>query len=212
MAAELAGRDMFMLFPTGLFTGMVPDVTMCDRIEKKLREMQKAGDGVTAKTYLRSFMTSDNLHQLPEFKELSDLVLSESKLILDNYRVKRDSEYITGMWANITSPNRRQNNHVHPNCVLSGVVYIKMPPGAGMTLFHAPRRSEIAPDFIEKNQFNADTFILPPEKGRMILWQSYLPHSVDNGNADDKEDRIVIAFNVMIRGKVETLTAKTTFA
>ena len=46
----------------------------------------------------------------------------------------------------------------------------------------------------------------------MILWQSYLPHSVDNGNADDAEDRIVVAFNVMIRGKVETLTAKTTFA
>ena len=37
----LLGRDMFMLFPTGLFTGMVPDITMCDRIEKKLREMQR---------------------------------------------------------------------------------------------------------------------------------------------------------------------------
>ena len=85
-------------------------------------------------------------------------------------------------------------------------------PGAGMTLFHSPRRSEIAPDFIEKTQFNADTFILPPEKGCMILWQSYLPHSVDNGNADDAEDRIVVAFNVMICGKVETLIAKTTFA
>ena len=47
MGLELVGRDMFMLFPAGLFTGMVPDITMCDRIEKKLREMQKAGDGVT---------------------------------------------------------------------------------------------------------------------------------------------------------------------
>lgn len=210
----LNAREMFMLFPTGFFTGVLPDMTLCDRVEKKLRDMQKAGEGQVAKTYLRSFMTPDNLQTLPEMKELVDIILEECRVILDVYKFKRDSHYVTNMWANITSPNRRHNTHAHPNCLFSGVVYIKTPPGCGRTLFHSPRHllNSLAPDLMDKNDLNADTFIPPTEKGRMVIWPSYLPHSVDNGNAADDEDRIVVAFNVMIRGRVTMPTASIDFS
>ena len=206
----LTAKQMVMLFPTGLFTGMLPDITVCDRVEKKLREMQKAGEGVKAGTYLRSFMTEDDLHALPEFKELVDVILAESNDILNAYRVKRDSHYITGMWANITSPNRRHNTHVHQNCLFSGVVYIRTPPDCGRTVFYSPQHltTALAPDLIEPNEFNAHTFGFPAEKGRMVIWQSHLPHAVDNGNANEDEDRIVVAFNIMIRGKIGMSTAR----
>ena len=42
---ELAAKQMFMMFPTPMFTGMLPDVGLCDRIEKKLRELQRLGKG-----------------------------------------------------------------------------------------------------------------------------------------------------------------------
>jgi uncharacterized protein (TIGR02466 family) len=210
----LAAKEMFQLFPTGLFTGKLPDVALCDRIEKKLYEMQKANLGVTAKTYLRSYMTPDNLQTMPEFKELSDLILEECANILDIYKIKRDSHYISAMWANITSPNRRHNTHTHPNGVLSGLLYVRTPPGCGQTVFLSPLHlmRMIAPDLAQKNEFNAHSFVYPIEKGRMILWQAHLPHAVDNGNADDKEDRIVVAFNVNIRGKVTMETAKGAYA
>ena len=32
--AELTAKQMFMLFPTPMFTGKLPDVGLCDRIEK----------------------------------------------------------------------------------------------------------------------------------------------------------------------------------
>jgi uncharacterized protein (TIGR02466 family) len=208
MKMGLVAKEYFLLFPTGLFAGKLPDVGICDRVEKKLKEMQKAGQGATAKTYLRSFMTMDDLHTLPEMKELVDVILEEARLILDIYKIKRESHYITGMWANITSPNRRHNTHAHPNCMLSGVVYIRTPKDCGKTLFFSPRHlaNALVPDLIEKNEFNADTFIYPVEKGRMVIWPSYLPHAVDNGNAKDDEDRIVVAFNVMIRGRVTSPT------
>jgi len=209
----LMAREMFMLFPTGFFTGKVPDVTLCDRVEAKLREMQKAGQGYIANTYLRNYMTPDNLQTLPEMKELVDLILEESKLILDVYKIKRDSHYISNMWANVSSPNRRHNTHAHPNCLFSGLIYIRTPKDCGRTLFHSPRHltNAIAPDLAEKNELNADTFVMPVEKGRMLIWPSYLPHSVDNGNADDGEDRIVVAFNIMTRGRVDMLTASIKF-
>jgi uncharacterized protein (TIGR02466 family) len=154
-------------------------------------------------------MTPDNLQTLPELNELADLILEESRLILDVYKIKKESHYISNMWANIASPNRRHNTHTHPNCLFSGLVYIKTPRDCGMTLFFSPRHlaNTIAPDLLEKNDLNADTFVMPIERGRMVIWPSYLPHSVDNGNANDDEDRIVVAFNIMIRGRVDMLTA-----
>jgi hypothetical protein len=49
---------------------------------------------------------------------------------------------------------------------------------------------------------------MPAEKGRMLIWPSHVPHSVEQGTADENEDRIVVAFNLMIRGKIEQTTAR----
>jgi len=210
----LVAKEMFMLFPTGFFTGKLPDITLCDRVEKKLRELQKSGQGHVAKTYLRNYMTPDNLQTLAEMKELVDVILEESRQILDVYKIKRDSHYVSNMWANIASPNRRHNTHAHPNALFSGVVYIKTPKGCGQTMFLSPRHlaTGVTPELLEKNELNSDLFMPPIEKGRMVIWPSYLPHAVDNGNANEEEDRIVVAFNVMIKARVDLLTAGVNFA
>jgi uncharacterized protein (TIGR02466 family) len=113
----------------------------------------------------------------------------------------------------VSSPNRRHDTHSHPNCLFSGVVYIRTPKGCGRTVFLSPRYLDtgIAADLTEKNEFNSNSFMPPVEKGRMVFWPSYLPHGVDNGNSDDSEDRIVVAFNIMIRAKVGLKTASVTF-
>jgi|SRR6185369_6220530 len=203
---ELLGREMHMLFPTALFTGRVPDVSLCDRAEQKLRDLQKAGVGTTEG---RTYITPDDLHTLPEMKELSDLVLTETQQILNVYRVKRETHYITNMWANITHPNHRHHMHIHPNCLLSGIVYIRTPKNCGPTIFGDPRLHArmLEPSFTEQNVHNASTFYSFPEKGRMLIWPSYLSHGVEIGRAEEPEDRIVIAFNVMIRGRIDRPTA-----
>jgi hypothetical protein len=38
----------------------------------------------------------------------------------------------------------------------------------------------------------------------MLIWPSHIPHGVGQGTADEREDRIVVAFNIMIRGVIET--------
>jgi len=52
---ELIEKQAIMLFPTALFAGKISDITMCDRIEKKLREMQKLGQGVQHKWEKNTF-------------------------------------------------------------------------------------------------------------------------------------------------------------
>jgi uncharacterized protein (TIGR02466 family) len=206
----LTAKQVFKLFPTPLFTGMVSDLTLCDRIEKTLRTLQDSGQGVSLRyNQMRGYMTPDDIQTLPEMKDLVDLILRESEQILDAYAIKRDSHYITNMWANITHPNRYHSMHMHPNCLFSGLVYIKTPKNCGPTMFASPRQlaKNLEPTYLSKNELNADVFVMQPEKGRMLLWPSHIPHSVEEGTADDSEDRIVVAFNIMIRARVEIPTA-----
>jgi len=209
-AAELAAKQMFMLFPTPLFTGKLPDVGWCDQIEKKLRELQKSGKGKSSpEGSILAYMTPDDIQTLPEMKDLVDVIMRESGKILDAYAVKRDSHYITNMWANIANPNRRHHFHIHPNCLLSGLVYIKTPKNCGSTVFASPRQlsKNIEPTYLQKNELNSDVFVFPAEKGRMLIWPSHVPHAVEQGSADESQERIVVAFNIMMRGRIDVLTA-----
>jgi uncharacterized protein (TIGR02466 family) len=210
-AAELTGKQMFMLFPTPMFTGMLPETGLCDRIEKKLRELQKMGKGFPSPAGgILAYMTPDDLQILPEMKDLVDVIMSESGKILDAYAIKRDSHYITNMWANIANPNRRHNFHIHPNCLLSGLVYIKTPMNCGPTVFASPRlhSKNLEPTYLQKNELNADVFVMRAEKGRMLIWPSHVPHAVEQGTADENQDRIIVAFNIMIRGLIDQITAR----
>ena len=133
--------------------------------------------------------------------------------MLDAFKIRRDGHYITNMWGNITHPNHLHHMHIHPNCLLSGIIYIKTPANCGPTMFASPRQLSrmIEPHFTAKNEINSDVFIFPAEKGRMLMWPSYLPHAVEHGTANEDEDRIVVAFNLMIRGLVDQLTMRMDF-
>ena len=208
---QLTAKQLFTIFPTPMFTGMLPDIGLCDRIEKKLREIQKSGKGFPSPGgKILAYMTPDDIQTLPEMKGLVDVIMPETSSILDFYAINRDSHYITNMWANIANPNRRHSMHTHPNCLLSGLVYIKVPKNCGATIFASPRihSKNIEPTYYKKNEFNADIFSIPPEKGRMLIWPSHVPHAVEQGTADEAEDRIVVAFNVMIRGLIDQPTAR----
>jgi uncharacterized protein (TIGR02466 family) len=210
-AHELTAKQMLLLFPTPMFTGKLPDIGICDRVEKKVRELQKSGKGnFSPEGAILAYMSPDNLQTLPEMKELVAVIMEESGIILDALAIKRDSHYITNMWANIANPNRRHFMHMHPNCLLSGLIYIKTPKNCGPTAFASPRllSRNLEPNYVQKNDLNRDVFVMPPEKGRMLIWPSHIPHSVEQGCADEKEERIVVAFNIMIRGLIDISTAR----
>lgn len=77
-------------------------------------------------------------------------------------------------------------------------------------MFISPRQlsKNLEPTYLEKNEINSDAFTMPAEKGRMLIWPSYVPHAVEQGAADESEDRIVVAFNIMIRGTIDLQTAR----
>jgi hypothetical protein len=61
---------------------------------------------------------------------------------------------------------------------------------------------------LESNVLNSAMLTIPAEKGRMLTWPSYLSHAVEYGTVKDDEDRIVVAFSIMIRGLIDRRTAR----
>ena len=205
---DIVNRQLLTLFPTCLFVGTVSDLTLCDRLEKALYAMRTAKEGIFDSN--GGYTTPDNLQARAEMKEFGHVVMQETNQILDFMRVKRDSHYITNMWANIVNPNHRHLEHIHPNCLLSGIMYVRAPKGAGPTSFSDPRPGArmIDPTYVEMTPQNMGVFNMVPEKGVMLIWPSFLPHAVEQGTASPDEERIVIAFNVMIRGTITNRTAR----
>ena len=204
---ELLGKRVIQLFPTCLFTGKISDTDACDQAEKKLRELRKSGCGTFDRS---SYVTPDDIWKLAELKTVVDLIMKESNEVLDFYKVKRDSHYVSNMWANITHPNHRHHLHIHPNCLLSGILYVTTPKACGPTVFEDPRPGAriLEPQYTEMTAVNSNRFIVAAEKGRLLIWPSYLLHAVDAGQSESEEERIVIAFNIMIRTIIESITAR----
>lgn len=100
------------------------------------------------------------------------------------------------LWVNILKPGAAHSGHVHPHSVISGTIYVTVPPGAGglrledprlPLMMAAPPRRADAPEALQ-------TFVmLQPAAGSLYLWESWLRHEVTPNQA--KGERISISFN-----------------
>jgi len=108
---------------------------------------------------------------------------------------------ITSMWKNTLEKNGYQYVHNHSNSFISGIIYVNLPEGAPITKFYKP---EILSHFIFKNhnlnstlnQFNCEWIDIPETMQLdMVLFPSYIKHSVDKMEIDAK--RITLSFNAV---------------
>jgi len=108
---------------------------------------------------------------------------------------------LANFWININGYKDCNNTHFHPNNILSGVFYIKVPENSGKIKFHNP-----ASDLIEAcltnhisqyNTINSACWTFEPEENMLLIFPSFLKHNVlPNMNKEDK--RISISFNACI--------------
>jgi uncharacterized protein (TIGR02466 family) len=83
--------------------------------------------------------------------------------------------------------------------VVSGTVYVAVPPGSGALRLEDPRLPMLmaAPPRRADAPEDQRTFIhATPEPGSIFLWESWLRHEVTPGTG--KADRISISFNYRV--------------
>jgi uncharacterized protein (TIGR02466 family) len=106
--------------------------------------------------------------------------------------------FLTNAWVNFNdSRNCMNTEHIHGE-TFSGVFYLKVPEGSGKLVINNSGINRLWNGCNltqSKNQFTGEMIKIEPEEGSLIIFPSYLPHSVETNNHDDK--RISISFNVI---------------
>lgn len=153
----------------------------------------------------RGWQSEQTLHERAELGELASCIADATTSILRFLRIGCEEFEITGCWATVLAKGAAHRAHSHPNNFLSGAYYVRTQPGARSINFHDPRAQAavLRPPVRELTAENTDQVVVEVSNGTLLMFPSYLEHSVD-ANASE-EERISISFNVMFSSFAENL-------
>jgi uncharacterized protein (TIGR02466 family) len=152
---------------------------------------------------LNTVTTNTNVLKDPILTDLKQFILKEvnvyfSEIIKTNNVI---TPYITQSWCNYTYQNQgHHHQHRHQNSFLSGVLYIKSLKEKDSIKFTSPVWQTFSFNIKEYNALNSQSMSFAVESGDLLLFPSYLEHSVET-KVDNKE-RISLAFNTFIKGNI----------
>ena len=154
----------------------------------------------------QGWQSDQTLHELEEFRDLISCVDKAAKSVLRFLRIGYDAVEITGCWATVLGKGAAHRAHGHPNNFLSGVYYVRTHPGADTISFHDPRNQTgiIKPPVVELTGENTDLVVVSVKNGTLLIFPSYLQHSVDTNMSE--EERMSISFNIMFSSFTENLS------
>jgi uncharacterized protein (TIGR02466 family) len=150
----------------------------------------------------------------PSLSILADAGLSELEAIV----FRAGAEFIQGIgvtpfplemehaWINVFRPGAQEAQHSHDGSLLSATYYVEAPENCGDFVVPDPigaRRSYRAfTNTAGSTLFNMPDVSYKPQAGRMIMFESWLPHSIQCNKSD--KVRISLAFNLRPAGADHT--------
>ena len=154
----------------------------------------------------QNWQTEQTLHEFAELRELVEVVEAAVSGVLGRMELAFSDFEITACWANINPRGAPHPPHFHSNNFLSGVYYVQVAPGADSITFHEPRTQVdvVAPHVERPTKYTSLHQHVPVQAGRLVLFPSWLTHSVRRNDSDTL--RISISFNFMFRDFVEKLS------
>ena len=128
-----------------------------------------------------------------EFKNIKNFLKESVDKFTTNVLNTKQRLVITQCWANRNPKGSQHHEHVHPNSIISGVMYFQINEKLPPISFTKDRQDGMKLNVEKYNHMNSETFMLPCKPGELILFPSSLRHSVPTNHGE--EDRISVSFN-----------------
>lgn len=158
-------------------------------LDENPTEVRSNVNGKHSKTLLHTDPRFSNL-----FGYITHIVNESAQSINLNCRLR-----VMESWVNINdTPGSFNLQHIHGG-VISGIFYLQVPTGSGKLYLTNPAPINLWEGLntpLDRSEFAGETREIDPIEGTIIMFPSYLPHSV-GPNASDVE-RISVAFNTTI--------------
>ncbi len=191
--------ELHLTFSTPIWTSIIPNYKdVNERMFIYIKLLQSNNPDGIAKSNLSGWHSP--YFQLekdePRFF-VNSIATSLNEVFQDmGWNLKDQETKITSMWSIINKQNASNARHIHTNNYISATYYIKAPKKCGNIVFYDPRSVTTFryPKISKPNKLNTNIFSVQPKEGILVLFPSYLYHSVEMSKTD--EERIVISFNI----------------
>lgn len=197
------------LFATRLYQALIEAPELLEELAdscRMLAEDDTAGRAWSKAHGYKGYTSYASLNDLPQRDPaIGDLVrllnrhvarfAADCAFDLGGRKLKLDS-----LWVNVMQPGGAHSGHIHPHSVVSGTLYVAVPPGSGAIRFEDPRLAAMmaAPTRADDAPEELRSFVhVAPAPGMVLLWESWLRHEVmpHTGTPRRSDDRISISFN-----------------
>ncbi|XAT61230.1 hypothetical protein GN278_11050 [Rhodobacteraceae bacterium Araon29] len=202
-----------LYFPTLVFNIICADHEALNEYLLNLINAERERDqkGIERSNFrkLGGWHSHNNLHRETDYKPITDRVNQAGRRISRQLGYHPEKHLKIGtMWSIINAPGSSNKAHVHPGCHWSGVYYVQTPKNAGDIEFTDPRTPHVMnqPSFAPKKQRSKENWTkvrFTPKAGKMLIFPSWLYHSVDPNMSDQKDkngERVIISFNLTQTG------------
>jgi uncharacterized protein (TIGR02466 family) len=148
--------------------------------------------------------TSDNRYVFKD-EELANLnAFAEScveQYLKEVYAPKHNVKLrITQSWLNYTKEGQHHHKHAHPNSLISGVLYLKADATKDKIYFFKDGYERIKLETENWNLFNSESWWVPVETNKLVLFPSNFTHMVQTVEAE--KTRVSLAFNTFPKGYI----------
>tara|TARA_R110000803_G_scaffold210680_1_gene283146 strand:+ start:1843 stop:2436 length:594 start_codon:yes stop_codon:yes gene_type:complete len=130
-----------------------------------------------------------------EFSDINKFVLESVKNYCKELLIQEDSfdENTNDAWFNIYKKGDYQEYHNHGDSLFSAVYFLKTPENSAKIYFKSPIMDMIRPNYTEYTIDTYERINFTPQAGMLLIFRSFLEHSVEQQEDDDA--RISIAYN-----------------
>ena len=202
----MEGSDVLSIFPTCVWKVQLTSAYHKSINSKILQAINEINPDWGEIPPGGSWQSGQDLHNCEQLVDLVSSIHNTAQTVLRYLKVGHNAIEITGCWANINASGASHAIHSHPNNFLSGIYYIHTHSGADSVNFHDPRpqSSIIRPPVTALTSQNTDQVVVTVSDGMLLMFPSYLAHSVAPNESDKL--RISIGFNMMFSLFAEQLS------
>ena len=193
-----------LFFPTPVWTLQLDNYQSINEQMYKFIKFTQSNDHLgISKSNIKGWHSKDFNMQENEPRNFIKFILPAIEQVITdmNWEKQKQSININNMWAIINTGGSANLRHQHGNSTISGAYYVRAPENSGDIIFYDPRPAPVYtyPKALNPNLLNAQVNGISPKEGALVLFPSYLDHSVNENLSN--EERIVISFNITIQIK-----------
>ena len=194
--------NLDLFFPTPVYWYDVPNADKLNKhLIKHIERWAKKDKGIQ-KTNRGGWHSSVEMHIKKEYEPLVKEISKMQKQVCVEEAYTAPT-FLGNMWANINYQGCFNKDHLHPNSHWSGVYFIKTPKDCGTLTIEDPRAGYMMtmPKQPPRNRLpqrllrHIDYI---PVAGRLLMFPSFLTHSVGVNNSQEKVNKgwsISVSFN-----------------